>query len=67
MQLNVFWGTGGEETGGVRISTPGKKVMKCALTEMISISSVSVPYSLCCVAYNPSLLLCCIELGVPAY
>lgn len=56
MQLNVFWGTGGEEIGGVRISTLGKKVMKCALTAMISISSVSVPYSLCYVAYNLSRL-----------
>lgn len=56
MQLNVFWGIGGEEIGGVRISTLGKKVMKYALTAMISISSVSVPYSLCYVAYNLSRL-----------
>lgn len=56
MQLNVFWGIGGEEIGGVRISTPGKKVMKCTLTAMISISSVSMPYSLCYTPYNLSLL-----------
>lgn len=48
MQLNVIQGIGGEEEGGVRISTHGKKVMKCAFTAMISISAVSMPYSLCC-------------------
>lgn len=56
MQLNVFWGIGGEEAGGVRISTNGKKVVKCAFTAMISISAVSMPYSLCCETYHPSLL-----------
>lgn len=56
MQLNVFWGIGGEEAGGVRISAHGKKVVKCAFTAMISIAAVSMPYSLCCETYNPSLL-----------
>jgi len=40
MQLNVFWGIGVEEAGGVRISTHGKQVIKCAFTAMISISAV---------------------------
>lgn len=48
MQLNVFWGTGGEATGAVRISTHGKQMTICALTVMISISAVSMPYSLLC-------------------
>lgn len=56
MQLNVFWGIGGEKEGGVRFSTHGKKVMKCAFTAMIFVSADSMPCSLCCETYNHSLL-----------
>lgn len=56
MQLNVFWGIGGEKEGGVRFPTHGKKVMKCAFAAMIFVSADSMPCSLCCETYNHSLL-----------